>query len=107
MMPLNQSSEKTDKQWTAIHALGQEAMENKTVLIRARLHNSRGTGQVDGLIRDQSDGHVDGHRAHSLSLYLIGKQVFLVFRQSSDTLQGIAAVDDKLISREMVKFASR
>ena len=53
-----------------------EALVNMPILIRGRLHNSRGRG----------------------------KQCFFVIRQRFDSVQAIAAVDTDHVSKEMVKF---
>eukprot|EP00128_Syssomonas_multiformis_P016096 Colp12_sorted_trinity150504_noHs@30061 len=75
-LPLNQSTVKTERVWTKIDTLTQ-ANHDQSVLIRARVHNTRGTG----------------------------KNCFLVLRDRYSTLQGILGVND-VISKGMVKFAS-
>lgn len=39
-------------------------------------------------------------------MFLIGKQCFIVLRQQSYTIQGLAAVNNK-ISKQMIKFISK
>lgn len=74
-LPLNQSSTRSDKKWTEISSLSLASAETR-FLIRARVHNVRGTG----------------------------KQAFLVLRQREETLQGICSVDESNVSKGMVKF---
>ncbi|EDV25004.1 Aspartate--tRNA ligase, cytoplasmic [Trichoplax sp. H2] len=76
IMKLIQSTEKTGRKWSKIRDLN-EKVAGQSVLLRARLHNSRGKG----------------------------KQCFLVLRQQSYSIQGIAAVSET-VSKAMVKFAS-
>lgn len=39
-------------------------------------------------------------------MFLIGKQCFIVLRQQSYTIQGLAAVNNK-VSKQMIKFISK
>lgn len=73
------SAETTDRKWTAIDQLTKE-LENKTVLVRGRVHAVRGKG----------------------------KSAFLMIRQAgnSATVQAILFADDKVVSKGMVKYAS-
>ena len=75
-LPLNQSQEKTDRVWTKVKdLLPGKAGEN--VLVRGRLHTSRGTG----------------------------KQCFVIVRERQFTVQAICAVSET-ISKQMVKFTA-
>jgi len=71
-----QSSEKTSRKWTKVQNLTEDLV-GKQVLIRARLHTSRGTG----------------------------KQCFITLRDRQYTVQAICAVSDT-VSKPMVKFAA-
>ncbi|KAL5510777.1 hypothetical protein EMCRGX_G006378 [Ephydatia muelleri] len=75
-LPLIQSTEQSGRLWTNLVDVS-EAQVGKTVLIRARLHTSRGTGKL----------------------------CFLVLRQQYHTIQAVVAVGDK-VSKQMVKFAA-
>ncbi|GAB1865763.1 Aspartate--tRNA ligase, cytoplasmic [Camponotus japonicus] len=76
-MDMIQSKEKfEDRKFTAIKNLNKD-LENQIVWIRGRLHTSRAKG----------------------------KQCFIVLRQQSYTVQGLAAVNEK-ISKQMIKFIS-
>ncbi|KCV72889.1 aspartyl-tRNA synthetase [Fonticula alba] len=74
-LPMNQSQAKTDAKWTRLSTLT-AADAGSTVLIRGRVHVSRGTGKL----------------------------AFITLRQQSHTVQVVAAADDKTISRHMVRF---
>ncbi|KAI7876029.1 aspartyl-tRNA synthetase [Lichtheimia hyalospora FSU 10163] len=75
-LPMNQSQSRTDTKYEDItHIHGARAGES--VVIRARVHTSRATGN---------------------------KMCFFVFRQGVATIQGIITADDKTISKPMVKF---
>ncbi|CAH3145500.1 unnamed protein product [Porites lobata] len=76
ILPMAQSQEKTSKVWTKVKDLTLEAV-GKRVLVRARLHTTRGTG----------------------------KQCFMILRDRQYTVQGVCAVND-VISKAMVKFAA-
>jgi len=78
-LPLVASSQATDRVWTPIDQLTAEK-DGQTVLVRGRMHAVRGKG----------------------------KSAFLVLRQasSSATVQAILFVDDKTVSKGMVKYAS-
>ncbi|XP_068716232.1 aspartate--tRNA ligase, cytoplasmic-like [Montipora foliosa] len=76
ILPMAQSQEKTSRVWTKVKDLTVECV-GKRVLVRARLHTTRGTG----------------------------KQCFMIFRDRQYTVQGICAVNDT-VSKGMVKFAS-
>jgi len=76
VLPLMQSSEKTSRKWTKVQNLTEDLV-GKQVLIRARLHTSRGTG----------------------------KQCFITLRDRQYTVQAICAVSDT-VSKPMVKFAA-
>ncbi|KAL0117689.1 hypothetical protein PUN28_008831 [Cardiocondyla obscurior] len=76
-MDMIQSKEKfEDRKFTVIKNLNKN-LENQTVWLRGRLHTSRAKG----------------------------KQCFIVLRQQSYTVQGLAAVNEK-ISKQMIKFIS-
>ncbi|KJE94927.1 aspartyl-tRNA synthetase, variant 1 [Capsaspora owczarzaki ATCC 30864] len=75
--PINQSQTKTNRVWTRIDELSAAKHTGKTVLLRARVHNTRGTG----------------------------KQAFLVLRQRFVTLQGVIFVGPA-VSKQMVKFVA-
>eukprot|EP01137_Pigoraptor_chileana_P004562 Opistho-2@46364 len=75
LSPLNQSAEKKVRNWTRVLDLS-SAHAGQSVLIRARIHNSRTTG----------------------------KQCFLVLRQRQSTVQALVYVSEK-VSKQMVKFA--
>ncbi|CAB4022859.1 aspartate--tRNA ligase, cytoplasmic-like, partial [Paramuricea clavata] len=75
-LPLNQSQEKTARVWTKVKDLLPEKAGEK-VLVRGRLHTSRGTG----------------------------KQCFVILRERQFTVQAICAVSET-ISRQMVKFTA-
>ncbi|XP_020616367.1 aspartate--tRNA ligase, cytoplasmic-like [Orbicella faveolata] len=76
ILPMAQSQEKTSRVWTKVKELTAESV-GKRVLVRARLHTTRGTG----------------------------KQCFMILRDRQYTVQGICAVND-VISKGMVKFAT-
>ncbi|XP_015773658.1 PREDICTED: aspartate--tRNA ligase, cytoplasmic-like [Acropora digitifera] len=76
ILPMAQSQEKTSKVWTKVKDLTVDSV-GKRVLVRARLHTTRGTG----------------------------KQCFMIFRDRQYTVQGICAVNE-VISKGMVKFAA-
>ncbi|XP_017759883.1 PREDICTED: aspartate--tRNA ligase, cytoplasmic isoform X2 [Eufriesea mexicana] len=74
---LIQSKEKyTERKFTDIKNLNPN-LENQNVWLRGRLHTSRATG----------------------------KQCFIVLRQQSHTIQGLAAVNEQ-VSKQMIKFIS-
>ncbi|GBF94596.1 aspartyl-tRNA synthetase [Raphidocelis subcapitata] len=74
--PMVQSTERTGREWTRVEDLSPE-MEGKTVLVRARIHTTRGKG----------------------------KSAFLVLRQRTATVQAVLFADDTTVSRGMVKYA--
>ncbi|KAI8064579.1 hypothetical protein BC940DRAFT_259724 [Gongronella butleri] len=75
-LPLNQSQQRTGaKRENVLDLHGNR--HGDTVLIRARLHKTRPTSS---------------------------KLCFFVFRQGVSTIQGVMAADDKVISRQMVKY---
>jgi len=76
--PMIQSAERTGKKWTVVDQLD-ENMVDKEVLIRGRVHNVRGKG----------------------------KSAFLVVRQQTATVQVVFFVDDKTVSKPMVKYVSK
>ncbi|XP_069993826.1 aspartate--tRNA ligase, cytoplasmic [Penaeus vannamei] len=73
-LPLNKSQQKLEVKHIDIRDLGKN-LANKTVLIRARLHTSRGKG----------------------------KQAFFVLRHREHTVQCVIAVGEK-VSKQMIKF---
>ncbi|XP_028407717.1 aspartate--tRNA ligase, cytoplasmic-like [Dendronephthya gigantea] len=75
-LPLNQSHERTERVWTKVKDLLPEKAGER-VLVRGRLHTSRGTG----------------------------KQCFVILRERQFTVQAICAVSET-ISRQMVKFTA-
>ncbi|KAJ3121290.1 aspartate--tRNA ligase dps1 [Nowakowskiella sp. JEL0407] len=75
--PLNMSQERSGAPRTLISDLN-ESLVNKNVLINVRVQNSSAKG----------------------------KQLFLVLRQGKDTVQGILAVDNTKVSKQMLKWAS-
>ncbi len=74
---MNQSQTKEVRNVTRVEAID-DAMADKTVLIRARLHTSRTKG----------------------------KQCFVVFRQGRSTIQGLVAVGQD-VSKQMLKFVTK
>ena len=56
-----------------------ESLVDKEILVRGRVQGSRGTGKL----------------------------VFVVLRQQSSTVQAVASVDEKTISKGMVKFITK
>lgn len=85
-----------DRKFTHVQQLNPQ-LANKIVWLRGRLHTSRAKGIVV-------------HESKSLNIILyfiiLGKQCFIVIRQQSYTIQGLAAVNDT-ISKQMVKFISK
>jgi len=75
-LPLIQSKEKTDRVWTEVMDLDLSKKAER-VLVRGRLHTSRGTG----------------------------KQCFIMVRERQFSVQCLAAVNEN-ISKQMVKFAT-
>ncbi|CAG9466284.1 unnamed protein product [Pedinophyceae sp. YPF-701] len=75
-LPLIQSAERTDRVWTTVADLT-AADAGKEVLLRGRLHTSRGKG----------------------------KSAFLVLRQNTATVQLVMFADDKTVSKHMIKYA--
>ncbi|XP_031564101.1 aspartate--tRNA ligase, cytoplasmic-like [Actinia tenebrosa] len=75
VLPLIQSKEKTSRKWTKVQNLTAD-LSGQKVLVRARLHTSRGTG----------------------------KQCFITLRDRQYTVQAICAVSN-IVSKPMVKFA--
>ncbi|KXZ44846.1 hypothetical protein GPECTOR_61g799 [Gonium pectorale] len=76
--PRVQSREQSGRVWTQVEALSKELSE-QTVLVRARIHNTRGKG----------------------------KSAFLVLRQRTATVQAILFADDVTVSKGMVKYATQ
>jgi aspartyl-tRNA synthetase len=76
VLPTIQSREKTGRKWLRLKELTKDLVGQK-VLVRGRVHNTRGTG----------------------------KQCFIVIRQRWHTVQAIVAVGDQ-VSKQMVKFAT-
>jgi aspartyl-tRNA synthetase len=76
VLPLNQSQTRPKKARTLIDSI--PSMVGNVILVKARVHNSRGKG----------------------------KQCFMVLRQQKSTVQAVLAVDKDTISKQMVKFAS-
>merc|ERR1712168_323326 len=71
---MNRSQEKMEVKHALLENLGKD-LANQTVLIRARLHTSRGKG----------------------------KQAFFVLRNRADTVQCVISAGDK-VSKQMIKF---
>lgn len=69
------SKEKVDRKFVEVGDLS-EQFNDQTVWIRARVHTSRAKG----------------------------KQCFLVLRQRENTVQGFAAVNEDVVSKQMIKF---
>ncbi|GFR50951.1 hypothetical protein Agub_g13271 [Astrephomene gubernaculifera] len=76
--PLVQSQGQSGRSWTQVEALNKELSEQK-VLVRARIHTTRGKG----------------------------KSAFLVLRQRTATVQAILFADDTTVSKGMVKYATQ
>jgi aspartyl-tRNA synthetase len=74
--PMVQSTEQTGRTWTSVEALS-PAMAGQTVLVRARVHTTRGKG----------------------------KSAFLVLRQRTGTVQAVMFADGEIVSKGMVKYA--
>lgn len=74
--PMIQSQTKTDRKWIRISELS-TSMVGQEVLVRARIHTSRGTGKL----------------------------CFVVLRQQNHTIQAVIQVDEQ-VSKGMVKFAT-
>ncbi|XP_062519413.1 aspartate--tRNA ligase, cytoplasmic-like [Corticium candelabrum] len=74
VLPIVQSSEKTDRVWTRIGDLTEDLVGSR-VLVRARVHTTRATA----------------------------KQCFILLRQQHFTVQGLLYVSD-VVSKPMVKF---
>lgn len=74
--PMVQSTEQTGRVWTRVDELT-PALEGKTVLVRARVHTTRGKG----------------------------KSAFLVLRQRTATVQAVMFANDTTVSKGMVKYA--
>lgn len=77
-LPLNQSQTKLVREVIRVENVGLDHVQ-KSIWIRARLHNSRAKG----------------------------KQCFVVLRQGRSTIQGLIAVDADKISKQMLKFVSK
>jgi len=75
-LPLIQSKEKTNRVWTDVKDIDL-SKKNQSLLVRARLHTSRGTG----------------------------KQCFVMLRQRQYSIQALCAVNES-ISKQMVKFTT-
>ncbi|KAI9360541.1 hypothetical protein BD770DRAFT_441865 [Pilaira anomala] len=75
-LPMNQSQTRTDTKYENIETID-ESRVGETVTVRVRVQTSRATG---------------------------GKMCFFVFRQNVSTIQGIITVDEKNISKQMVKY---
>jgi hypothetical protein len=82
---MNQSASKTLVPRTNISGISGEHV-GKTIVLRARVHNSRPTG--------------------TLIIYSGAKMLFVTLRQKTVTVQSILTVDDTKISKQMLKFAS-
>lgn len=76
-LPLVQSVSVTDRKWTRIEDL-KEGLVGQSVLLRARVHNVRSKG----------------------------KSAFMVMRERVSTVQCALFVDDKTVSKGMVKYAA-
>ncbi|XP_065839423.1 aspartate--tRNA ligase, cytoplasmic-like [Oscarella lobularis] len=76
VLPIIQSSAKSDRTWTKISELTLATSENRA-LVRARVHTTRGTG----------------------------RQCFIALRQQQHSVQGLLFVNET-ISKQMVKFAA-
>ncbi|KAI8471261.1 MAG: hypothetical protein J3K34DRAFT_417622 [Monoraphidium minutum] len=74
--PMVQSTEQTGRTWTRVEELT-PALAGQTVLVRARVHTTRGKG----------------------------KSAFLVLRQRTATVQAVMFANDETVSRGMVKYA--
>lgn len=74
--PMVQSTEQTGRTWTRVEELTPD-LAGKTVLVRARVHTTRGKG----------------------------KSAFLVLRQRTATVQAVMFANDETVSRGMVKYA--
>jgi aspartyl-tRNA synthetase len=75
---MNQSSDRKNLKFTKISELGPEHVD-QTVLITARVHNSRPTG---------------------------AKMLFITLRQQTATAQSILVLEEGVISKQMLKFAT-
>ncbi|PNW82442.1 hypothetical protein CHLRE_06g279150v5 [Chlamydomonas reinhardtii] len=76
--PMVQSQGQTTRKWTEVEQLEKE-LADQTVLVRARIHNTRGKG----------------------------KSAFLVLRQRTATVQAIMFADETTVSKGMVKYATQ
>ncbi|GLC46632.1 hypothetical protein PLESTB_001761700 [Pleodorina starrii] len=76
--PMVQSAGQSSRTWTKVEDLSKELSEQK-VLVRARIHTTRGKG----------------------------KSAFLVLRQRTATVQAILFADDQTVSKGMVKYATQ
>ncbi|EFJ52967.1 hypothetical protein VOLCADRAFT_72624 [Volvox carteri f. nagariensis] len=76
--PMVQSREQSSRVWTKVESLGKDLSEQK-VLVRARVHTTRGKG----------------------------KSAFLVLRQRTATVQAVLFADDVTVSKGMVKYATQ
>ena len=100
----------TAKVWTKVKDLTSEAV-GKRVLVRARLHTTRGTGIFLILIWFKYSSViclVSGTVLNFIAIHIsfvIGKQCFMILRDRQYTVQGVCAVND-VISKAMVKFAA-
>lgn len=75
-LPLNQSQQRTGKVWTRVNELTVKKV-GENILVRGRLHTSRGTG----------------------------KQCFIILRDKQFSAQGICAASET-VSKQMVKFTA-
>ncbi|CAO3684574.1 unnamed protein product [Rhizopus stolonifer] len=75
-LPMNQSQVRTETKYDDISTIN-ASREGESVTVRVRVQTSRATG---------------------------GKMCFFVFRQGVSTIQGIITVNEKTISKQMVKF---
>ncbi|GIM10401.1 hypothetical protein Vretimale_14134, partial [Volvox reticuliferus] len=73
-----QSKTQSGRAWHKVESLGKDLSEQK-VLVRARIHTTRGKG----------------------------KSAFLVLRQRTATVQAVLFADDQIVSKGMVKYATQ
>lgn len=85
-------------------------LENQNVWLRGRLHTSR----AKGILFKSKIEYIYIYiifiiiyfSYFYIYIFLIGKQCFIVLRQQSYTIQGLAAVNNK-VSKQMIKFISK
>lgn len=82
-------------------------LENQYVWLRGRLHTSRSKG-ILFWSKQIVDNPCNIYNIYHLSqsVPFVGKQCFIVVRQQSYTVQGLAAVNEK-ISKQMIKFIAK